>query len=150
MFLFRQAQQLPSQQGAARQIKWTMHFFADSSAGPCVFVSGRCAQIDYRKKPLLERSNDLNRLAVGRRKGRAQNVVSPDNFIETFFEKARLDFSGKSQDDGQVIGIAAGLDLIDQPQALLRKRKRRGLVCSSARNGWLAGGRFESPPQTSF
>src|SRR5689334_20844320 len=69
--------------------------------------------------------NNLYGLAIARREDRAQHFVPAHDFIKARFECTCVEPSFEAQSAGQVISSAAGFQLVQKPQALLRKRERQ-------------------------
>jgi hypothetical protein len=66
-------------------------------------------------------TDDLDRLAVDRRKTGAQGFMTIDKGLETVFKSRNIELPSKPQDDGYVIGGAFRKEVVEKPEPLLGK-----------------------------
>src|SRR4029078_2848847 len=59
------------------------------------------------------------------RKCRAQRLVATNDLAETLLEGGEVVWSGQSHRERNVVGRIVGIELIDKPKPLLRKRERQ-------------------------
>src|SRR5689334_22049955 len=81
-------------------------------------------------------SNRLHGLCVDGRKTRAQSFVSPDDFIQRSLHRISLQTTTQSHSDGNVVERAAWLQLVKEPETLLRKRERESFVARDTNYRW--------------
>src|SRR5262245_57292603 len=68
-------------------------------------------------------SNDLGRLAIPAYEGGAQDLMAPDDFVETPGQGVDIQRACYAKRRGNVVDRAARLKLLEKPQALLRIRQ---------------------------
>ena len=73
------------------------------------------------------RRNDLARFARELMKHRAQAVVPLEDRIPRAFDTVDIERTGQRYDELLVCAAGAGIELLEQPETLLRERQRRGL-----------------------
>src|SRR5690349_24584276 len=81
-------------------------------------------------------SNRLHGLCVDRWKTRAQSFVSPDDFIQRSLHRINLQTTTQSHSDGNVVERAARLQLMKEPETLLRKRERESFIARDPNYRW--------------
>src|SRR6185369_11482574 len=81
------------------------------------------------------RSNRLHGLGVHRGKTRAQTFMSPDDFIQRSPHRINLQVTTQSHRDGNVVERATRLQLMKEPETLLRERQRESSVARYS-NDW--------------
>src|SRR5262245_46179773 len=85
-------------------------------------------QIDNRHAEGNGWLDDLDRLACNIRKNCAQDLMAPDNFLETVLQSYHLKRAAETYRFQQVVGVATKPKLIEEPQALLGRRQWEGAV----------------------
>ena len=85
-----------------------------------LFLSQR-RKINQGQVECERRSNRLNGLRVDGRKTRTQTFVPPDDFIQRPLHRINLQTTAQSHGDGNVVERAGRLQLMKEPEALLRK-----------------------------
>ena len=72
--------------------------------------------------------DDLHDVAVGRGEGGAEDFVAAADLVEALLEGGRVERAGEPEGDGEVVGRAAGLELVEEPEPLLGERCGRRVV----------------------
>src|SRR5262245_22146465 len=81
------------------------------------------------------RRDHLDRAAVHGYKGGAQGFVAVDEFVEAAFQRGHVELPRQTDGRGDDIAGEAGLQLVEEPEPLLRERERQlPLACD-----WLDG-----------
>jgi hypothetical protein len=70
------------------------------------------------------RADDLHRPAVLLGEGRAQNLVAAHHLVERLLQRADVEAAVKAHGERHVVEVAARLQLVEEPEALLRERRR--------------------------
>jgi hypothetical protein len=84
---------------------------------PLLFT--QVAEVNDRKSEGLVVRDDLNRLALDSAETGTQRFVPPDDFVEGALQGSSLQASFKAHGDRDVVGKAATLQLVYEPEALL-------------------------------
>ena len=72
----------------------------------------------------IDRDHDLLRLVLGDRKYGSENFVAPDDLVQAALQRGDVKRPRHAHCTRNVIEIAGGIELVDEPQPLLRKRER--------------------------
>jgi hypothetical protein len=102
------------------------------------------AQIHHRQDGRHHRPGDLHRLPPGVDHLAAQDLVPPRHPSEGGGEGGHVQRSGQAHHDRQVVGGVARLELIEEPEPLLRERERGGPLAHPGQEGGRRGAR--APP----
>src|SRR5437016_12760411 len=81
----------------------------------------KSAQVNARDGDRYERLNERDGLAADRRKDGAEGFVAPDHFVQSTLEDIQVERSVNSDRNRNVICVAALLELIEEPESLLRE-----------------------------
>src|SRR5579864_8568380 len=134
------AEQRRPQKRALLQIKGTGELFAKNVLGfSLLLIMVKMAKIDETHANRLRGRNDLHRLPITEIKRSSERLMPLHNEIESPFQGRDVEVPLKGDRRGQVVYRAAGLKLIEKPQPLLGKGKRRRPTVTTAGN--LIGGR---------
>ena len=91
-------------------------------------------EVDARQPRRLERRHDLPRLASpGLGEGGAQRLVAPEHVVEGALQGRRVERAGEAEHHRQVVKGRAGLQAVEEPEALLGEGERQGLGASVVR-----------------
>ena len=85
------------------------------------------AEIDDGRRDLQRGRDHLRGNAVAQHEGRAQRFVPPHDLVDREGEGRDVELADHAQRRGYVVGGVSGLQLVQEPQALLRKGKRKRL-----------------------
>ncbi len=113
-------QQLRAQQRTGVQREGAPDFLAHPPQG--LGLGGLCvqrAQVHPWEGDGRGRSDDLDRPVLPGQEGGAQRLVTPHQLGQAPFEGLRVQQPLQPDDGGQVVRDVAGLELVDEPQALL-------------------------------
>jgi hypothetical protein len=83
--------------------------------------------------------NDLPGLTVFADEGGAQGLVPLYQGVEALLEQLAAQRTAQAQRPGNIVGRGAGLELIEEPEALLGKGRRHGPLARSAHDPLLPG-----------
>ena len=79
--------------------------------------------------------------AVGAGEGGAQGFVAADEFVDGALQRGRVQGAAQAQRLGHVVGGAGGVELVEEPEALLGERERQGAVAGHGHQRGRRGGR---------
>jgi hypothetical protein len=121
---FAQAQQRAAEQRAAGQVEGT-HRLVPRPALRLLLRTRAAAEVDA-----LEAEGDLaehllDRLSVARREHGPQRLVARDDRRQAPLEHRGVEAAPDPQHHRHVVRVSLGLELVEEPQPLLRKRQRR-------------------------
>ena len=94
---------------------------------PCsgeALVRGQVAEIDDAQRARGDGVCFLVRHAVDGHDGAAQHGVATDDLAESRLERGRGHLHAQAQDHGNDVDGLSGMQLLEEPQALLRERQR--------------------------
>src|ERR1043165_9952620 len=91
-------------------------------------------QIHQRHCYIFRRGSNLNRLAVPCHKLCAQRLVTSDGLTQTLTQRRHVQRARYAQRNRNVVSRALGIQLVQEPQALLREREGRRLVQRARHN----------------
>ncbi len=102
---------------------------------------GKVASFDSHPR---RRADNLMGLAVLRGECRSQGLVPSDDGVERPGQHGHVELSRKAKSEGQVVVGPAGLELIEEPEPLLREGegRRTGLRALPDRGDWARGRAF--------
>ncbi len=131
-------QHTSAQQRPLSQIERAAHFGARTEQGFCfAFRLKQRAQIINRQHQRICAQDDLRGRPALVLKDRAQDFVPPDHFLEAARQRREVKLALESHRRRHVVSWTARLQLIKEPQPLLRKRQRqRTLTARRSRNRW--------------
>ena len=128
-----------SQQRAVGEIERLLSGSAGQPERLSLAISDRRGGHLAHLERLVARCRDnLYRHAAVRGEGRAQRLVTPDNLVERKAERRDIERAGQAKASRRVVR-RAGLELLDEPEPLLRERQRRLAVSRHGperRNRW--------------
>src|SRR6202035_309786 len=122
-------------------------------------------EVEDRNADRRPRSDHLHRPAVHQGEGGAQGLVAADDLVESQLQRLEVERPDEAEGDVDVVGGAAGTELSQEPEALLREGERGRLAPGQrpelrhaarrlaparrldARGQSLDGGRFEEGAQ---
>ena len=133
----RQSYECASKQWAARQIEWPGCLALTDLLG-LPFVT---TDIDTFELEIQSIQDPLLRLTLVARKYGPQRLMPRDNPIQRLFQLRDLQLATDRDCAGKVVGGAARLELIEKPDALLRKTQRQPLQPRSIERPLRSGGR---------
>ena len=84
---------------------------------------GQLTQVYHRQLERFSSGDDGARLPRDCRKRGAEGFVASPNLAETLLQRSHIESSGDAQGGGAVVLSATGLQLIEEPQALLSERQ---------------------------
>src|SRR6185436_2356893 len=82
------------------------------------------------------RRDYLNDLVISDIERRAQSLVTPNDLAERSPQRDRIEFSLQQDGAHQVVSRTAWLELIKEPESLLRERQRGRAALFAARNSF--------------
>ncbi len=133
MLLLAQAQHHRAQQRARGQVEGAQGLIGGHPPGLGLALGrGQGAQVHHRERQGDGRVDELHRLAVARGEGGAQRFVATHHLGERLLETGHVGHALQAQREGHVVGRRARLELVDEPQSLLREGQRQR---SRARRG---------------
>src|ERR1043166_8326866 len=114
-----------SQQRPRREVEGArglgFDYFARRTLAPALAPPG---QVEHRDGDGLRRVNHLNWLALHTREARAQDFMPPHYLIQRAVQRPVVEVAGEAYGEGDVVGGAARLQLVEEPQPPLRERQR--------------------------
>src|SRR5215213_4298550 len=126
MILLCKTQQLRSHQRSAAQIERALRF---DRCQPFDFdltlFLRRLAQLFHRQIERLRCRNYLNRLSVQKLEGRTQNLMPSRYFAESPPQRINVKSATKPEGRRHVVRRTVWLQLVQEPEPLLRKRERQ-------------------------
>jgi hypothetical protein len=72
-------------------------------------------------------SDYLHRVSLNRDNARAQRFMTTHDFRKRLFQRKNVKLSAKSSRRRQIVKRTCGVDLIEEPETLLRKGQRKGV-----------------------
>ena len=121
MLAFTQARQRGAHQRPARQIERRTRILQHHCRGSRFPIA--CRQIGQVHSRDIERgrlADYLHRHAVDSNHGGAQRFVAAHDFVDGCGQRVRIELTGQPDRHRDVVRRVARIDLIDNPQALLR------------------------------
>ena len=121
MIIFSQAEKFRAEQRASLNAERCLPVLPDQFPHPTFSGTfGNVADVLDRNREPLAGENDLHGLAVAAgRESRAQDFMSPYDLRQAVFQQLKIDCALEAEDRRAVVGVAAGLQLIEKPRALL-------------------------------
>src|SRR5262245_30124392 len=117
MFIGIQRHQDTAKERNLPKIERPYRFFEDSHAGLRLFLFGdRFTQIDVQRRGWRRRMNDLYGRGSWRVKRRAKRLMTPDDLGDCSIQRRNVDASFDSEQVRNVIGSAARLPLVEEPE----------------------------------
>src|SRR6266542_401454 len=107
-----------------------------------LLVWRHAGQIGNQDSESQSLSNHLHRLVVPYTESGAKDLVPPDDLIQSAFERIEMQLTAHANCDRYVVKRIAGLQLVQEPEPLLRERKRHcagawhGLNCKTRPSAW--------------
>src|SRR5580698_5944751 len=98
--------------------------------GTRTILWGDMAQIDGRNMERIRCTNELDRPAVDRGEGRAQNFMPPHDLGECPLEHVRIQSTLDPDGPRHVVRGTARVELVDEPDALLRIGQLKGTIAA--------------------
>ncbi len=144
MLLRLQPDQAGAQQRAAVQVERRLCLVLRQPAGlGLAFGVRQAAQVGVRQRAGARGGNDLPRVAVDAGETGTQRFVAPHNLVEAALQRVAIEAAAQTHRGGHVVDRAAGLELVEEPQALLAERQRqRGVPIGRRDDGNAAGALF--------
>ena len=119
-------QQEHPQQRTRRQIERPTRLLAGQAPRlrlPLLYIE--TAQIHYRRRNLQRRRDLLPRLSVAHHDGSAKNLMPAHDLVDRGRKRRNVQIANQTQGRRKVVGCISRLELVQEPQTLLRKRKRQ-------------------------
>src|SRR6185369_2522492 len=124
--LFFQFDESKAKERATRQIKRQFSLVVRHSLRFLFALRLRkVAQIDHFDFPRLGFGNHLHRFTIDAVKGGAQAFMTPDELTHAAFERRKLEWTTEVVRVRDVVNGGVWFQLVQEPQSLLRKRKRK-------------------------
>ncbi|OEZ60786.1 hypothetical protein DUGA6_30110 [Duganella sp. HH105] len=92
-------------------------------------------QIGALQRQLQRRHNHLHRRAVHAGKARAQGFMAAYDLVQRALQRRRVELSVQADRRRNIVERAARLELVEEPQALLRERQRHAFFAFDRRQG---------------
>jgi hypothetical protein len=99
----------------------------DGPRGFLPFVFTRPVGLHSPQRERIGRIDDLERASVHRREAGSQGLVPIDDRAKTRLERVHVERTAQTIRGRDVVRRAVGLELIDEPEPLLRKGQRQGV-----------------------
>src|SRR5437588_9508306 len=93
------------------------------------------AQVDDCQRHERGRGDDLNWLAVNRAEGCAQNFVPAHNLCDGAFQRCNVEAPLEANRNRNVVGVVARVQLLEEPQSLLREGQGTFLIARNGQDG---------------
>ncbi len=121
VLLRRQPDQLDADQRALFQVERRACLVLGQPTGACLALAMRqVGQVRQRHVQRQHRRNELHRGAIDNLKARAQHLVPAHHLVQCRAQGLDIEFARQAQGHGNVIEGFARLDLVEEPQPLLR------------------------------
>ena len=117
-----QLQQHGPQQSPLRQLEGSPGLLARQPAGHRLLPPAlwQPRQIDQPQLEVGPRADHLPRRPVGLGEARAQHLVPPHHLPDALAQRRRVELAAQAQGRRHMVSRAARLQLLDEPQSLLR------------------------------
>ncbi len=127
----RQAHEPGAHERRVGQVEGFLRFFCgDAKDGLLPLCLRQCGQVVLRhiqRDPrAVRRRDDLLGHAVDRREARAERIVAGDDGIERGCQRGDVQDAAQPDRLGDIVERAVWLELVEEPQPLLREGERRG------------------------
>src|SRR5262249_6847683 len=120
-------------QGALLQVEVAVDFLAHPLVRrPGTGARGERAQIDHNNRDLAGGRNDLDWGTPDRGKRCPERLVAARDLGEAVLQRIRGERPAQPPGNRQVVYRAAGMELIEQPEALLGERERSRALAGAA------------------
>ena len=101
--------------------------------------------IDQRQRPVQARArvgvDQLHRLALLVDQASSEHLVAANNRLQRGRHRRRVEVPAQAKRGGHVVGSRAAIETLEEPDAALGKRQRKGLAAVGDRNGRRPTGR---------
>ncbi len=121
MLGFAERQEAGAKQRTASQIERASCF----RLGPLTRVSFATGEVDRRQREVDLVFDPLKKFIAAQHEMRAQRFVPRDERHQGRFERGGVQRAGEREDDRHVVRCRSGIELIEEPQTLLRVRHRQ-------------------------
>jgi hypothetical protein len=124
VLVFFKTEQRGAQERAAREVEGARRFFGREAARFGVAQLRReGSQVNAREFNRQLRRDDLRRLAFDLGEARAQRFVARDHSVERALKRRHVEPSAQADGGRHVVSRALRLQLLQEPEALLRERR---------------------------
>ena len=125
MLIVREPPQLRPEQRPVGQIEVRVPFDVHQTQGLVLTgPGGDLSQVDFGKRDRGGGRDDLDGPSVAERETGAQRVVALEDFVDALLQGLDVKGSGQAQCGAQIVGGDFGLEIVKEPEPLLRKRNR--------------------------
>ena len=141
-----QAQQRGAQQRPARQVERAHHLLGGEPQGlRLARLLRQAREVDAGKRQRGRRGDPLHRLSVSivrRSEGRPQRLVPRHHLLQAGGEGRAVERAGEQDRGRQVVGRVPRLELVEEPEPLLREGERQGRAGGPPRDRSPGAGSF--------